>query len=123
MYRLLTSVTVVSMLLIAQGCTATRQRIALSSELLSVDDDRVRSLRLVDGSRIDFAYDGAVVRTSPSLAVVGVAENGQSVTIEAAKIATADVETDELSVPFWWITIGAIGAFAVMAGAVAESSN
>src|SRR5687768_15128276 len=119
MYRLTTCITVVSMLLIAQGCTATRQRIALSSELLTVDDDRVRSIRLVDGSQIDFAYDGAVVRTAPSLAVVGVAENGQSVTIEAAKIATADIETDKMSVPFWWITIGAIAAIGVMGGAVA----
>ncbi|MBC8146223.1 MAG: hypothetical protein H7X80_11615 [bacterium] len=123
MNRFYASLLLTTLAVLMSACSATRERIALSTQLASASDDRVRSVRLVDGSSIEFEDDGGEVRTAPSLAVVGVTKSGQSITIDAARIATAKIESSSMSIPFWWTIAAGVCGFIAISSGIAGASN
>ncbi|MBC8146221.1 MAG: hypothetical protein H7X80_11605 [bacterium] len=118
MRRLLTWTFFASFVIALSACSATRQRIAFSSELESVRDERVRTVRLVDSSLVTFADDGAFVQTTPSVAIVGVTTTGDTATIDASRVATADLESSTMSWPFFWTMLGVVTSFLLLASSV-----
>jgi hypothetical protein len=90
------------------GCFARVDRIVVQDEIPSLDDPTVRSVRLVDGGRVEFVGDAVVIGDSTAYAVAGQDSTGAPVVVPRDRIVEAEVRTLQWSFPGMWLATGAV---------------